>query len=117
MTAIDTYYRGESIPFTLTITDKDSNVIDLDTLHDIEVTPYHQSSLKEIGPFTLSGGTVTKTDAPNGICDIIINGTDTDDILTGLYIIQVKTTETDADYTPKRYRYGKAEGFILKPSI
>lgn len=117
MANLDYYFTGESIPLTLTITDRDGNAIDLDSLDDITVTVFHKYSLIIMATFTLSGGTVTKTDAANGVCDIILNGTDTTGEQTGIYCTQVDTEETDADYTPLRYRYGQADAFILKQSV
>lgn len=117
MAALDTYYQGESIPLTIIMTDRDGNALDLDDLDAIEINVYHENTRVVLAKYTLAVGTVIKTDAANGICDVKINGTDTEDAIVGLYIIQAKTTETDADYTPRRYRYGNAEAFILKPSV
>lgn len=114
---LDIYFTGESIPLTLTILDKDGIAVDLDSLDDITVTIHHKYSLIIMQTFTLSGGTVTKTDAANGICDIIIDGTDTDGEQAGIWMSQVDTEETDPDYTPKRYRYGSSDAFILKQSV
>jgi len=113
---MDDYYQGESIPLTLTVVDDDGNAIDLDTLDDIEVKVFNKSTREVMNTFTLSGGTVTKTNAPNGVCDVVNDGSTTD-IRTGVYVAQVKTEETDADYSPKRYRYGQVDAFILKQSI
>ena len=117
MANLDYYYRGESIPLTLTITDKNGLAIDLDTLDDIEVKVVHKFSLIVMDTMTLTGGTVTKIDAANGICEVILDGTDTTGEQTGIYFVQIKTEETDADYTPLRYRYGRADAFILNDSV
>ena len=117
MIDLDEYYQGESIPITLTLTDRDGNAIDLDSLDDITVTVFHKRSLIIMGTFTLSGGTVTKTTPASGILDVKLDGTDTDGESTGIYVAQVDTEETDADYTPLRYRYGQEDTFILLPSI
>ena len=117
MATVDTYYTGESIPLTITITDKDGNAVDLDTLDEITITIFHKYSRVVMAIFTLTGLTVTKTDAANGVCDIILNGTDTTGEQTGIYCAQADTEETDADYTPLRYRYGQTDAFILKASV
>jgi len=57
---LDTYYTGESVPLTLTLTDKDGNAINLDSLDDITVTVFHKHSRVVMDTFTLTGGTVTK---------------------------------------------------------
>ena len=114
---MDNYYQGESIPLTITIKDDNGVVIDLDTLDDIEVKVFNKLTKTVMDTFTFVGGTVTKTDAVNGICDVILDGTDTDGNRTGVYTVQVMTTETDADYSPKRYRFGQIDAFILKSAI
>jgi len=113
---METYYQNESIPLTFTIVDEDDNALDLDTLDDIEIKIFNKFDKSIMITCTLSGGTITKTDATSGICDIIIDGTYTN-VRTGVYAAQVKTTETDANYTPKRYRYGQADVFILNSSV
>jgi len=67
--------------------------------------------------FTLTGGTVTKTTPASGVLDVILDGTDTVKGATGIYQAQVDTEETDADYTPLRYRYGVDDVFFLKESV
>jgi len=109
---MDNYYTEESIPLTITIVDEDANAIDLDTLDDIEIKVYHKANKSVMNTFTLSGGTVTKADAVNGICDAVNDGSTTD-VTTGIYTTQAKTTETDADYSPKRYRFGQTDTFTL----
>ena len=113
---MDDYYQGDSIPITLNVVDENSSAVDLDTLDDIEVKIFNKSTRELMNTFTLSGGTITKTNAAGGICDMYNDGADTN-IRTGVYVVQVKTTETDANYSPKRYRYGQVDAFILNKSI
>lgn len=118
MAALDTYYQGESIPLTITISDSDGNALDLDSLDAIEIKVYHKNTHVAIGTYTLAAETVVKTTPDSGICDIKINSSDTTDAMVGTYRLQTKTTETDTDYEDDtRYRFGQSDAFKLEAAI
>ena len=113
----DIYYRGDSIPLNITFKDSNNVAFDLDSFDDIELKVVNKSTHDVIKTLSLSAGTVTKVNAASGECRGVVDGTDTASVRTGVYIVQAKTQETNSDFTPKQYRYGQINGFILKESL
>lgn len=100
MANLDIFDRGEDIPRTATLVNSDdSSIFDTSTFDTIEVSICHKFSRIEIGNYTLAGGTITlEIPTTSGEITWIIADTETDDAQTGIYIYEVTTTETDADY-------------------
>jgi hypothetical protein len=114
---MDNYYQGDSIPLEITITDKDGNVIDLDTLNTIEIKLFNKMRGTVLNTYTLTSG-VTKTDASNGVCDIHINNSDTATADTGTYAAQIAITNTDTEFeNDTRYRYDQVDAFVINAKV
>lgn len=96
---MDCFVRGfEDIYREIIITDGDGTVLDADLFLTIEVIVKHKKHIKRIGTYTLAGSEVVVESGDDGIISLIIPKEDTEDKPVGVYVYQIKTTETDADY-------------------
>ena len=78
----------------------DSVVADTADFLTIDVRVYNKKTKKDIGTYSVAGGTVTK-EAPTtaGIITFIVTRTESQSAHTGVYAYEIETTETDTDYT------------------
>ena len=68
MDSSDIFNRGDSIPRTVMLYNEDTDApMDLDLLTDIQFEVLHTVTNRVLRTLTLSGGTVTKQDAANGL--------------------------------------------------
>ena len=96
---MDVFARNSDIPRTITLTDGTDD-LDTDGFLTIEVKVRHKKWNTLMGTYTLAGGTVTKeSPTTDGQISIYIPPADNEDKPVGVYVYQVTTTETDADYT------------------
>ena len=116
MDASDIFNRGASIPRTLLLRYEDTNApIDLDTLTEITFVVLHSVTNRTLGTYTLSGGTIAKQDAANGLAWFDVGQSKTVTAKRGDYLIKTETEETDANYEDSTHiRTGTAFCFKLR---
>ena len=99
MDAGDIFNRGASIKRVLNLTDTDSEVaINLNNLSEIVCTVFHSVTLRVLGTYKLSEGTVTILDGPNGQLRFIIPQSVSALAKLGVYYCNVQTSKTDVNY-------------------
>ena len=99
MDAGDIFHPGDSIPRTIALTYEDSgDPLDLDTLNEITFVVIHAITGRTLGTYTLTGGTITKQDAGNGLAWFNVGQSRSATAKLGHYLISVSSEETDAAY-------------------
>ena len=116
MDASDIFNRGASIPRTLLLQYGDTLApIDLDTLTEITFEVLHSTTNRILGTYTLTGGTITKQDAANGLAWFDVGQSKSATAKRGEYLIRTATEETDVDFEDNTHiRTGMAFCFKLR---
>ena len=116
MDSSDIFNRGASIARTILLRYEDTNApIDLDILTEITFEVLHTVTNRLLGIYTLTGGTITKQDAANGLAWFDIGQTLSAAAKRGDYLIRSTTEETDANYEDSTHiRTGMAFCFKLR---
>jgi hypothetical protein len=115
MDGSDIFNRGASIPREVYLYNYDTEgPIDLDTLTEITFEVLHTTTNRVLGTYTLTGGTITKQDAANGIAWFDVGQSNTTTAKRGDYLLRVSSEETDANYESSTHiRTGMAFCFKL----
>jgi len=116
MDSSDIFNRGDSIPRTLLLQYEDTNApIDLDTLTEITFVVLHSVTNRVIGTYTLSGGTIIKQDAANGLAWFDVGQSKTVIAKRGDYLVKTESEETDTNFENNIHiRTGTAHCFKLR---
>jgi len=112
---LETFYRSQSAPIDLTIQDENGIAINIATFNDIWVVIYHKSARTEMASYQDTLGTILTINALAGEISVILENTDTEDAPTGIYSLDIRTSETDVLYAANtRYRAARIDIFELK---
>ena len=116
MDAGDIFNRGDSIPRLVMLTYEDTNLpIDLDDLDEITFVVIHAVTGRTLGTYTLTGGTILKEDAGNGMAWFTIGQTLSSTAKLGKYLLRSTSEQVDADYENSNHiRKGIAFCFKLQ---
>ena len=113
--ALEIFYRGQSAPVNLTLRDENLVPINLATFSDIWVVIYHKKSKVEMESYQDTIGDIITVDAAAGEIRVILNNDDTEEAPTGVYSVDVRTSEVDVAYALNtRYRASSADIIELK---
>jgi len=114
MDAGDIFNRGDSIPRVVILTYEDTGLpLDLDTLTEITFAVIHAVTGRTLNTYTLSGATIIKQDAGNGIAWFDVGQSVSALAKLGKYFIRVTSTEADGDYE-SGVHVRKGLGFCFK---
>lgn len=116
--SLDTFNKGGSVPRTVTLVDDDGTAIDTSVFLTIEAKVFNKLH-RGISTYTLAGGTVAKVSpTTDGQIFFVVPETESAQIRALKYFIQIKTTETDADYPNNIHtRTATIWGFDLKVAL
>ena len=110
----DIFNRGDSIPRVVILTYEDTGLpLDLDTLTEITFVVVHAITGRTLNTYTLSGGTILKQDAGNGVAWFNVGQSNSVDAKLGKYLLRATSTENDADYE-SGVHVRKGLGFCFK---
>ena len=115
---MDTFNKGGSVPRTITLVDSDGDALDTSVFTTIEAKVFNTLH-RGISTYTLAAGTITAI-APTtgGQIFFVVPETETENIRSLKYYIQIKTTEIDGDYPNAIHtRSATIWGFDLKVTL
>ena len=116
MDSSDIFNRGDSIPRTVMLYNEDTDApIDLDTLTEITFVVLHSVTNRVLRILTLSGGTVIKQDAANGLAWFNLGQSYSVTAKRGDYLLNSTSQEADANFESSVHvRTGTAFCFKLR---
>jgi len=116
MDSSDIFNRGDSISRTVMLYNEDTDVpIDLDILTDIQFEVLHTVTNRVLATYTLSGGSITKQDAANGLAWFDVGQSNTGTAKRGDYLLRSKSWEADVNFeSGVHIRTGTAFCFKLR---